>query len=456
MRLIFSIVTILLISATVFAVGWVAERNARTSLAAEIENRLILEARNLAFLSDDALLSDYPELTLIPVVSEMTRSRPDLSIVAVLDHDGLVKGHMEARMLGEPLAELADMPEVSRPDLDEGERFFMNDELILVTVPARSPIERELLGTAVVGLYRSYIDTIIMRARRDLILITAVLLVAGILSSFITISFLLRPVNALRAGLTRIGAGDLDTPIALKDRTELGLLADTVDEMAAALKVSREESNAKEQEIIDTQKEIIHTLGTIVECRSKETANHIVRVGLCARLLGRLAGLDEEEADLVYLSSPMHDVGKVAIPDHVLNKPGRLTPEEFDLIKTHANIGYELLKNSDRPILRAAATIAHQHHEKWDGSGYPRGLVGEQIHLYGRIVAIVDVFDALMSHRAYKSAMTPKEIHDIFMADRGKHFDPNLTDLFLGHFHQFLTIHRTHADPPRVEIPRAA
>jgi putative two-component system response regulator len=269
-------------------------------------------------------------------------------------------------------------------------------------------------------------------------------------------SWLLRPVAALREGLERIGRGDLETPMRLKDRTEIGLLADTVNTMALQLKASRDETRAKEEEIIDTQKEVILRLGAIVESRSRETANHIIRVGKSAQLLARLAGLSDEEADLVLLASPMHDVGKVAIPDTILNKPGRLTSEEFDVVKRHTTIGYTLLSNSERPIMKTAAVIAHEHHEKWDGSGYPRGLRGETIHVYGRIVAITDVFDALRSKRAYKRALTLEETLEIMMDDSGKHFDPRLLDLFVKHIDRFVEIAEQHGTDSEEEIRTAA
>jgi response regulator RpfG family c-di-GMP phosphodiesterase len=185
------------------------------------------------------------------------------------------------------------------------------------------------------------------------------------------------------------------------------------------------------QEIVATQKEIIYTLGEVVESRSKETVHHVRRVGLFAALLGRQLGLPEEEVELLKLASPMHDVGKIGIPDSILSKPGFLSPEEFETIKTHPLIGHEILKKSSRKILRTAAVIALEHHERWDGTGYPRGLAGEEIQLYGRVVALADVFDALAHRRAYKEAWTPEEIWDYLRSMRGTQFDPTLVDLFL-------------------------
>lgn len=193
-------------------------------------------------------------------------------------------------------------------------------------------------------------------------------------------------------------------------------------------------------EVEEAQKEIIFKMGEIGEVRSKETGNHVKRVAEYAKLLAIKAGLSEEEAELIKVASPMHDIGKVAIPDNILNKPGRLSKKEYTAIQAHSMIGYDLLKNSNRSILHAAAVIAKQHHERWDGRGYPDGLSGENIHLYGRIVSVADVFDALASDRPYKKAWSIGRIVTHFTKEKGKQFDPDLIDLFLNHLDDFLSI----------------
>ena len=199
-------------------------------------------------------------------------------------------------------------------------------------------------------------------------------------------------------------------------------------------------------EVIETQKEIIQTLGEVVETRSQETANHVLRVGKMAHLLALKAGLNSEAAGILRMAAPMHDVGKVGIPDAILNKPGKLTADEYRIMQTHASIGAEILGKSERPLLRAAATVAGQHHEKWDGTGYPQGLMGDGIHVFGRITALVDVFDAMASRRVYREAMDLGEVLQVIRDGRGTHFDPELTDLFLGHLTEFVGIIRAHPD----------
>lgn len=194
------------------------------------------------------------------------------------------------------------------------------------------------------------------------------------------------------------------------------------------------------EEVESAQKEIVYKMGEIGESRSKETGNHVKRVAEYSKLLATLYGLDYEEAEILLTASPMHDIGKIAIPDAVLKKPAKLDDEEWIMMKSHTTIGYDILKGSNRAILKAAAIVANEHHEKWDGSGYPRGLKGEEIHLYGRITAIADVFDALGSDRCYKRKWEDEKIFELFRSEKGKHFDPHLVDLFFEHLPRFLEI----------------
>lgn len=199
-------------------------------------------------------------------------------------------------------------------------------------------------------------------------------------------------------------------------------------------------------EIIDTQKEVIVTLGEIVETRSKETANHVVRVAEYSYLFALLVGLSEEEANLLRLASPMHDIGKVGIPDHILNKPGKLTPEEFEIIKSHTIIGYEVLKQSKRQILKTAATIALSHHERWDGNGYPYGKKGEEIDLYSRITSLADVYDAWSHKRVYKEAWPEEQVVSYIESESGRMFQPDLVKILVDNIERFVAIRRAYPD----------
>lgn len=211
------------------------------------------------------------------------------------------------------------------------------------------------------------------------------------------------------------------------------------------------ESSILRNELIETQREIIETMGEIGESRSQETGSHVRRVAEYSYLLAKLAGVSEEDAKQLKLASPMHDIGKVAIPDRILLKPGKLTDEEFEKMKEHAAIGYHIFKHSKRSLLRTAAIIAHEHHERWDGTGYPNGLAGENISILGRITAIVDVFDALGTARVYKEAWSDERIYDYMKAQRGQQFDPTLIDLVVTNFDEFIKI-RTQISTSKREI----
>jgi putative two-component system response regulator len=184
-------------------------------------------------------------------------------------------------------------------------------------------------------------------------------------------------------------------------------------------------------ELNQTQNEIVLLLGQMAERHSVETGHHVMRVSETSWRLALAARLSPDEAEAIRMASLLHDIGKIAIPDAILNKPARLTAEEFAIVTEHSRCGYELLKDSDRPLLQLAASIALSHHERWDGSGYPHRLAKEAIPLAGRIVAIADVFDALSSPRIYKPALKSGEVMRIMREGRGSHFDPELLDHFL-------------------------
>jgi response regulator RpfG family c-di-GMP phosphodiesterase len=199
-------------------------------------------------------------------------------------------------------------------------------------------------------------------------------------------------------------------------------------------------------EIEETQREVVFTMGAMGESRSKETVNHVKRVAEYSYLLAKYYGLPKDECEILKQASPMHDIGKVAIPDAILNKPGFLTPDERKIMETHAQLGYDILKYSTRSLLKAAAIVANEHHEKYDGTGYPNKKKGEEIHIFGRITALADVFDALGSVRIYKEAWDDERIFELIKNERGKHFDPKLVDIFFDHLDEFLEIRDKHKD----------
>jgi len=189
--------------------------------------------------------------------------------------------------------------------------------------------------------------------------------------------------------------------------------------------------NGLKQEIDDTQKELIYSLGEIAESRSIDKGHHVKRVGYLSAFLAEKSGYCAREIEIIHLAASIHDVGKLAIDESILNKPGKLTFEEYEIMKNHCIFGYNMLKNTERELLKVAAIIAYEHHENFDGTGYPQQLKGDEINLLSRIVAIVDVFDALSTKRVYKDAWPMEEVIQFIQSQSGIKFDPKIVDLFL-------------------------
>jgi len=200
------------------------------------------------------------------------------------------------------------------------------------------------------------------------------------------------------------------------------------------------------QEITDTQAELILRLGDVVESRSNEAGNHVRRMSEVCHLLAVASGMPDDEVAVLRHAAPMHDIGKIATPDAVLLKPGKLDAAEWEIMKQHPTVGLSILDGSQRPILKAAAVIAHQHHEKFDGSGYPQGLKGEHIHLYARIVAVADVFDALMHKRCYKDAWPVEQVVSHLREVAGHHLDPVYVEHLINNIDKALAINERFPD----------
>jgi len=210
------------------------------------------------------------------------------------------------------------------------------------------------------------------------------------------------------------------------------------------LKDKNDELLSLNDEIESTLRETVYTMGVIEEQRSKETNNHTRRVSLYSKFLAQQLKLTDRDIELITTAAPLHDIGKLGIPDDILFKPGQLDGKERGMMEQHARIGYTMLCHSKRDILQAGAIIALQHHERWDGSGYPQQLKGEEIHIYGRIIAVADVFDALYSERVYKDAWSIERIKGLFEEEKGKHFDPVLVDIFFANIDEFVRIYKSH------------
>lgn len=241
--------------------------------------------------------------------------------------------------------------------------------------------------------------------------------------------------------------------LELENRFHRENLEDIVRTRTVALQQALDWLERSEKELRLSREETIQRLAIAAEFRDSSTARHIHRMSHYCELLARRCGLSSDRCDLIRTASPMHDIGKIGTPDHVLLKPGKFTQEEFGVIAQHAEIGYRILSGSDAELLKVAAVIAYTHHERFDGTGYPRGLKGEAIPIEGRIASIADAFDALTTQRVYKPAFEIGHTIDLMLKHRGEHFDPELLDIFFSSTDELVRIRDQYADPTPSDPP---
>lgn len=257
-----------------------------------------------------------------------------------------------------------------------------------------------------------------------------------------------KPVRyrALDVGATDFLTKPVDKIEFLARATNMLALSDGRKKLADHAEWLAEEVRKATSEIIQRERETVIRLSKAAEYRDPETGAHILRMAHYSELIARGLGLSVADQELLLEAAPMHDIGKVGIADHVLLKPGKLTPEEFEIMKLHAIYGYEILQGSSSKVLQAGADIALAHHERFDGTGYPNGLQGEQIPIFSRIVAVADVFDALTSERPYKKAWPLEQASEHIKANAGTHFDPTCVSAFFEHWEAVLEIRQRFAD----------
>ena len=327
--------------------------------------------------------------------------------------------------------------------LEKNTLFSENNLLIKENLEA----ENYTFGHTILNINLSSYQEKHKEITQTILLIFPITLLLGILISIYLSKSYTKPFSRLLEAMKKSDPTKNEiTIVQTSAKNEIRELFDEFNNQMEQISKSSKEIQLLNDEIEDTQKEVVFTMGAIGESRSKETGNHVKRVAQYSKILALHYGLSQEEAELLKQASPMHDIGKVAIPDSILNKPGRFNDEERVVMDTHAKLGFDMLKNSHRELLQLAATVAYEHHEKWDGSGYPRGLQGENIHIAGRITALADVFDALGSERVYKKAWEDERIFNLFKEERGKHFDPKLVDIFFENLDEFLKIREQFKD----------
>ncbi len=243
---------------------------------------------------------------------------------------------------------------------------------------------------------------------------------------------------------------NLEVLSRIRNMLEVRLLHNEIRDQNQVLE---EKVRERTKELLASQQEIISRLAHAVERRDFETGQHITRISNFCFSLAKSVGFSDEECALIRQASPLHDIGKIGIPDRILLKPDKLTFNEFEVIKTHTTIGADLLAGGRYPVMQMAQTIALTHHEKWDGSGYPQHLKGEEIPLTGRIISICDVFDALTTERIYKKAWPIQVALTEIKAQKNRHFDPNLVDIFEKIFPEIMEKYREFSDLPKAPQP---
>jgi response regulator RpfG family c-di-GMP phosphodiesterase len=271
---------------------------------------------------------------------------------------------------------------------------------------------------------------------------------------FLFAKYLTRPVYAIfRAMEDVITSKDLSKRVTVEYPDEIGGLAYQFNTMIGELEDAYDhvknfairEASARKS-LAQREYETLTILGKAAEYRDPETGAHIHRVGYYSRMLANALGQTEHDQDLIFYASPLHDIGKLGIPDAILLKPGKLTPEEFEIIKNHTLIAGNILQNARSPYLQAGSIIALTHHECFDGSGYPKGLRADDIPLLGRIVGLVDVFDALISNRPYKKAWPIERALALLDEEKGRHFDPQIVELFLAREEEVTEAYKRHPE----------
>ena len=268
---------------------------------------------------------------------------------------------------------------------------------------------------------------------RDIAFIGLICFIFSIPLALIISFSISKPLSKLKNIMNEVESGKLDVKLIDNNSDEIAKISRGFNDMILSIRLLIKDN-------LDTQKEIAYRLGSVTEARSQETGNHIIRVAHYSRLIALKYGISKEEAEIFKIASTLHDIGKISIPDRILLKPGKLTEEEFEIMKTHTIIGHKILLNSNKQIFRIAARIALEHHEKYDGTGYPNGLSGDEIGLYSRIVTLTDVFDALSSDRVYKKKWEFDKIIEYIKEQSCKQFDPKIVDIFMDHIIEIKTI----------------
>lgn len=367
--------------------------------------------------------------------------RTDTEQVLVVDDDKHLLMHVQETLPEDNLADAGDAPTV--PESGWFETSLFGEERVGVSFQF-SPLSWTIAVTEARDRYFS--DIALFQKVMIIIIFSAVFILT--IFVYILVGLVIRPVERLTTAIMSISTTrDFTRRVLVEQVDEIGMLANEFNNLVHRVqqdqqqleRTARHEADAREM-AIQREEETLSILGRVADFRDEETGRHQKRIGHVSALFATYLGMTVEEQKKLLYSAPLHDIGKIGIPDAILQKPDSLTTEEFEIMKQHPLIGYELLKDTRGKYLAEGATIALTHHERWDGSGYPAGLSGNDIPRSGRIVAIADVVDALFSSRVYKKPWTVSAVMDHVREQRGKHFDPELVDILLDHQDLFLQV----------------
>jgi response regulator RpfG family c-di-GMP phosphodiesterase len=366
--------------------------------------------------------------------------RSETESVLAFDSNGTLI--LQAGLSSQPLDEPDTMTEENAQEISPGwfESELLGEERIGVAF-VFEPLGWTVAVTELQSTF--FVDVQKIQFTYLVILLVSIITVTLFLSIFV--GHVIGPVERLSSTISTITTtGDLSRRVSSEFTDEIGNLATRFNVMISRLhgyQLQLEATLGAEKRARDTavaqEVETLYLLGRISDYRDEKTGEHLKRIGTLSMFFSQLLGQDEQEQKIMLHSSALHDIGKIGIPDAILHKPGKLTADEFEEMKQHTVIGFDLLKHSKSAYLVAGASIALSHHENWDGSGYPHGLAGEEIPLNSRIVSILDVFDALISDRPYKKAWSHDAALDMLISQRGLKFDPRLVDLFIENFQLF-------------------
>ena len=290
--------------------------------------------------------------------------------------------------------------------------------------------DKDLIGYSAIVFSLKGINLEIHRVRLMIAFLSGILLLLIVFFAYLIANILIKNLRRLLDAAGKLEKGDLSARVNIHSHDEIEELGIGFNKMADEIQEKTREIKHALVQVKQASLETIYRLSLAAEYRDWDTGHHLLRMCHYAEAIAKKMGLDRKYVEAIMYAALMHDVGKIGIPDQILRKPGKLTSQEWEIMKRHTTIGGEILKNSEAEFIKLAARIALTHHEKWDGSGYPRGLKGDEIDLAGRIAAVADVFEAVTSERPYKEPYPVEKAFEIIRQGRGTHFDPSVVDIF--------------------------